>query len=422
MKLETSTMTLWEELNWRGLVYQTTITDTSIFEQKTITFYHGFDASSDSQTIGNLAAMMLDLCLLRHGHKAIVLAGGATSLIGDPGGKDSERVLQSMETIAHNVTCAEQQLMKIYGNYEFTLVNNIDWTCTMSVLDFLRDIGKHFNVGEMIKRDYIADRIGTGGNGISFTEFSYSLLQGLDFLHLYRTYGCTLQLGGSDQWSNCLSGVELIRKKENAEVHVITLPLIINRATGKKFGKSEAGAVWLSPEKTSPYEFYQFWYNVDDVSVAEYIKIFTDILPDGYDALMAEFTNNTASRGAQRFLARSVTSLVHSTDIANQTESVSRFLFGETKLNDLKPDELALLLETITTVPFDPEKTLVEYLLDSRVCESKRAARELISANAVSLNETKITDESYVVTQSDFINNVCLIRKGKREYFGIVIN
>ena len=230
-------MTLSEELTWRGFVNQTTYADIKEIDNKKIVFYHGYDVSSDSQTIGNLAAMMLDRCLMRHGHQAIIVAGGATSLVGDPGGKDSERELQSFETIAHNTVCG----------FDFKLVNNLDWTHKMTVLDYLRDYGKAFSMTTLIQRDYIATRIGEDGAGLSYAEFSYTILQGIDYLHLFDEYGCTLQLGGSDQWGNCLSGVDLIRRVRGAEVNVLSQPLVINKATGKKFGKSEEGAVWLAP-------------------------------------------------------------------------------------------------------------------------------------------------------------------------------
>jgi tyrosyl-tRNA synthetase len=322
-------ITLSEELTWRGMVNQTTLTDITLLDKDKITFYHGFDASAPSQTVGNLAAMMVDLVFLRHGHNAIVLAGGATSLVGDPGGKDKERPMQDIKTINNNVSLAKKQIEKIYRNYKFKLVNNIDWTKNISILEFLRDIGKYFNIGEMIKKDYIATRIGEGGTGISYTEFSYSLLQGFDYLHLYQKYNCTLQIGGSDQWSNCLAGVELIRRKLEKEVHVITLPLVINRATGIKFGKSEAGAVWLDPKLTSPYDFYQFWLNVDDESVKDYIKIYTDISRDEYDELTNQFDQDHSTRSAQKYLAFSVTELVHGIKEAQKARDTAELLFGK---------------------------------------------------------------------------------------------
>ncbi|MEK7153917.1 MAG: tyrosine--tRNA ligase, partial [Patescibacteria group bacterium] len=254
-------MTLSEELEWRGFVNQSTFADLKELDTKKWAFYHGFDASAPSQAVGNLAAMMFDKVFMRHGHKAVILAGGATSLIGDPGGKDSERPMQTEQTISFNVHKAEEQLNRIFSGHDFKLVNNLDWTKDLKVIDFLRNIGKHFSMTPLVQRDYIAKRIGEDGAGISYSEFSYTLLQGMDYLHLYDEFGVTLQLGGSDQWGNCLSGVELVRKARGAEAHVITLPLIMNKATGKKFGKSEEGAVWLDPERTSPTQFYQFWIN-----------------------------------------------------------------------------------------------------------------------------------------------------------------
>lgn len=294
-----SKMTLSEELAWRGFINQTTFEDLTDLDKETRTFYHGFDASADSQAIGNLAAMMFDKVFIRHGWKAILLAGGATSLIGDPGGKDKERVLQTEETIAHNVACAEEELKRIFGSDEFTLVNNLDWTKDMKVLEFLRDIGKHFSMTPLVQRDYIAQRIGEGGAGISYTEFSYTLLQGMDYLHLFDNYDVTMQLGGSDQWGNCLSGVDLVRKARGAEVHTMTLPLIINKATGKKFGKSEEGAVWLNENKTSVYKFYQFWINVDDEGVEDYLKVYTTLDKETVDDIMSAHNEARNNRLAQ---------------------------------------------------------------------------------------------------------------------------
>ncbi len=328
-------MTLSQELIWRGMINQTTLADTTQLDTQKITFYHGFDASAPSQTVGNLAAMMVDLVFLRHGHKAIILAGGATSLIGDPGGKDKERPMQSVETINDNVSRAEKQIQKIYAGHSITCVNNLDWTKNLSVLEFLRDIGKHYTVGDMIKKDYIKDRI--SGDGISYTEFSYALLQGYDYLHLFDMYDCTLQIGGSDQWANCLSGVELVRRKRGREVHVLTLPLVINRATGKKFGKSEAGAVWLDPDMTSPYDFYQFWLNVDDESVLEYLKIFTPILPKEYEAIVTEFQKDKSKRLAQKYLAYETTLLVHGKIEAEKAKQTSESLFDKKEIPDNIP-------------------------------------------------------------------------------------
>ncbi|HET7320226.1 MAG TPA: tyrosine--tRNA ligase, partial [Candidatus Saccharimonadales bacterium] len=343
-------MTLSEELTWRGFVNQTTFTSLEELDSNTWTFYHGFDASADSQTVGNLAAMMLDRCFMRHGHKAIVLAGGATSLIGDPGGKDVERVLQSEETIAANVAKAEEQLQKVFSGHQFELVNNLDWTRNLSVIEYLRDIGKHFSMTPLIQRDYIAKRIGEEGGGISYAEFSYTILQGMDYLHLYDNYGCTLQLGGSDQWGNCLSGVDLIRRARGAEAHVITLPLVINKATGKKFGKSEEGAVWLDPAKTSVYKFYQFWLNADDDGVEGYLKVFTELGKEDIDTLMASFNQNKAERLAQKTLAYEVTKLVHGEDKAESAKKVTEVLFSGASVDTLADDDFELLKSELPVV------------------------------------------------------------------------
>jgi len=307
-------MSLSEELQWRGFVNQTTLADLKELDARARTFYMGFDASADSQAVGNLAAMMFAKTFLRHGWPGILLAGGSTSLIGDPGGKDKERPLQDEKTVAYNILRAEAQIKHILGSHGYKLVNNLDWTKDLKVIPFLRDIGKHFSMTPLIQRDYIATRLGETGTGISYAEFSYTILQGYDYLHLYDTEKVTLQLGGSDQWGNCLSGVELIRRARGAEVDVITQNLVINKATGKKFGKSEEGAVWLDANKTSVFQFYQFWLNVDDGSVEGYLKIYTELDKAAIDQIMKEFMTNRAERRAQKVLAYEVTKLVHGTD------------------------------------------------------------------------------------------------------------
>ncbi len=400
-------MTLSEELTWRGFVNQTTFKNLTDLDKSQITFYHGFDASSDSQTVGNLAAMMIDLVFIRHGHKAYILAGGATSLVGDPGGKDGERDLQAEETIAHNVACAEAQLKKIYGNNPFTLVNNLDWTKDLSLIEFLRTIGKNFGIGDLIKKDFIASRLGEGASGISYAEFSYTLLQGMDFLHLYDNHSVTLQIGGSDQWGNCISGVELIRRMRGAETHVLTHPLVINKTTGKKFGKSEDGAVWLDANKTSPYKFYQFWLNVDDEGAGDYIKIYTEIQKDEFDQLMDEFNQNRAERAAQKYLAYEVTKLVHGQDVADSVKRISEVLFSGRDVSDLtNQDFTALSLE----LPTSQNEDILEFLIETKIASSKGEARRLIEQNAVSVNGEKITDPDAK------LKSPSLIKKGKNVF------
>jgi tyrosyl-tRNA synthetase len=405
-------MTLSEELTWRGFINQTTLKDLSLLDTTTITFYHGYDASSDSQAVGNLAAMMLDRCFLRHGHKAIILAGGATSLIGDPGGKDTERQLQAEDTIAHNVAQAQKQFELIFKDLEHHVVNNLDWTKPLNVISYLRDIGKHFSMTELIQRDYIAKRLGEGQAGISYAEFSYTVLQGMDFLHLYDTYHCTLQLGGSDQWGNCLSGVSLIRRTRDAEVHVITLPLVINKATGKKFGKSESGAVWLDASKTTPFQFYQFWLNIDDEGVEGYLKIYTELDKDTVDNLMSNFKTDSSSRAAQKALAYEVTKLVHGEDRVESVKKVTEVLFGDGQFLKLAPGDMSILEGEITTISASNTLTLVEALKSSGLASSNSDANRLIGAGAVTLNDQKVHTD----TKPEFIHGKNLIKVGKNKF------
>ncbi len=412
-----SDMTLSEELQWRGFVHQTTFDDLTQLDKQQWTFYHGFDASADSQTVGNLAAMMFDKVFLRHGHRAIILAGGATSLIGDPGGKDSERTLQSEETVAHNIECAKQQLSKVLYGHDFTLVNNLDWTKNMSVIEFLRDIGKHFSMTPLVQRDYIAKRIGEGGAGISFTEFSYTILQGLDFLHLFDAFGATLQLGGADQWGNCLSGVELLRRARGQEAHVVTLPLIINKATGKKFGKSEEGAVWLDPAKTSPFKFYQFWLNVDDEGVEGYLKIFTELSKPEIDAAMAEFNKNKAGRAAQKKLAQEVTKIVHGVDQAAAAQKATESLFDRLGQHTLDQNELAALKGDLPVVEAGPGDTILDVVVRSGFASSKSEAMRLLQGGAISVNWQKgvaATDEDLTLLMPH--QGLNLLKVGKNNF------
>lgn len=406
-----SDMTLSEELEWRGFINQTTFNDIKELDGKQWTFYHGFDASAPSQTVGNLAAMMVDKVFMRHGHKAIVLAGGATSLIGDPGGKDSERTLQDEATVAHNVACAQDQLNKVFHGYEFTLVNNLDWTKDLTVIDFLRNIGKHFSMTQLVQRDYIAKRIGEGGAGISYTEFSYTLLQGMDFLHLYDEFGATLQIGGSDQWGNCLSGVDLIRRARGAEAHVMTLPLVINKATGKKFGKSEEGAVWLDPERTTPTQFYQFWMNADDEGVEGYLKIFTELNKAEVDEIMAKHHENPKDRFAQMRLAQEVTKLLHGEEQMALAEAVTQFLTGKQTIGEADDSALEAIRKEIPSAKAKPGDDLLQVLADTGLAASKTEARRLVQGNAIALNGVKTSKEQ--LDEADFQNGRLLVRKGK---------
>jgi tyrosyl-tRNA synthetase len=406
-------MTVSEELQWRGFVNQTTYADISELDKKKVTFYMGFDASADSQTVGNLAAMMFAKTLLRHGYPGILLAGGSTSLIGDPGGKDIERPLQDEKTIAHNVARAQEQIKKILHGHKFSLVNNLDWTKDMKVIPFLRDIGKHFSMTPLVQRDYISNRIGEGGGGISFAEFSYTILQGMDYLHLYDKHKATLQLGGSDQWGNCLSGVDLIRRARGAETHVITLPLVMNKATGKKFGKSEEGAVWLDPAKTSVYRFYQFWLNADDEGAEGYLKIFTELDKTAIDAVVTAFKKDRASRLAQKTLAYEVTKLVHGKIKAESVKRVSEVLFGGGAYEMLQKDDFALLADELPMVPAKVGTDLTELLVKSALANSKSEARRFLEQGAVYLNGQQQSAEQAELTKASVLNGHVILRRGK---------
>lgn len=398
-------MTLSEELTWRGFVNQTTFSDITALDKEKRTFYWGCDPSSDSLQIGNLAGAMMARVFIQHGYTPVMLVGGATGMIGDP--KDNEeRQLKTVEEIAKNKQAIAEQYKTIFSGIDFELVDNYDWFKDMGYLEFLRDIGKNFSMTQLLDREFVQSRIGDGAAGISYAEFSYSLIQGYDFLHLYREKGVTLQLGGSDQWGNMISGVPLIRKLEGGEAHVWTLPLVINKSTGRKFGKSEEGTVWLDPKQTSPYKFYQFWLNVDDAGVADYIKVYALIQPEEFDALMAEFEQNPAERAAQKYLAYEVTKLVHGEEKAKSAEKVTATLFGGTPIEELDEEALTMLANEIPTTS---EKSVIAALVATNTAASNGEARRLIDGGAISLNGQKITEDQPLDTPT-------LIKKGKNTF------
>lgn len=406
-------MTLSEELVWRGFVNQTTLPDIKSLDERKWTFYHGFDASADSQTIGNLAAMMFDKVFMRHGHNAVLLAGGATSLIGDPGGKDKERILQDQDTIAQNVENAKKQLELVFKGYEFKLVNNLDWYKEMTVLHFLRDVGKHFSMTPLVQRDYIANRMGEKGQGISYTEFSYTILQGFDFWYLLKKFGVELQLSGADQWGNALSGVDYIRRVEGKETHVLTCPLVINKATGKKFGKSEDGAVWLDPNKTSAYKFYQFWLNADDEGVEDYLKIYTELDKSVIDEVIEKFNQNRGQRFAQKTLAYEVTKLIHGEQQAMLQQDIASKLFGGDKFepHDEKLDSLVSDFEVVTVSGKVSIDELLSALESSGLSTSKSEARRMLQSGAVYINNVQLKSDSDL--PYELTGNYALLRRGK---------
>ena len=398
-------MTLSEELTWRGFINQTTFKDINELDKEKRTFYWGCDPSSDSLQIGNLAGAMMARVFVSHGYKPVLLVGGATGMIGDP--KDNEeRQLKTLDEVARNKAAVAKQYKTIFDGLEFTLVDNYDWFKNIGYLDFLRDVGKQFSMTQLLDREFVQTRIGEGAAGISYAEFSYSLIQGYDFLHLFREHGVTLQIGGSDQWGNMISGVPLIRKLENAEAHVCTLPLVINKATGRKFGKSEEGTIWLDSEKTSPYKFYQFWLNVDDAGVGDYIKIYTLITPEEFDTLMQEFRSNPSDRSAQKYLAYEVTKLVHGEESAQSAKNVTATLFGDIAVSELSKEDLDVLAQEIPTTT---SNDLLGCLVATGVASSNGEARRLIEQDAISINGQKISENQEV-------NKPSLIKKGKNTF------
>lgn len=403
-------MKLSEELQWRGFIKDKTFEDVTWLDTPR-KFYLGSDPSADSLTIGNLAIYVLARHLAAHGWKAVMLVGGATGLIGDPGGKDEERQLKSHEEVERNVAGLAKQVKRIFAGNDFELVNNYDWFKDLGYLEFLRDVGKHYSMTELIQRDFIASRMGEGGSGISYAEFSYSLIQGYDYWWLFKHKGVELQIGGSDQWGNMLSGAPLIRKKEGKEVHALSMPLVINKATGKKFGKSEGGAVWLDPKKTSPTQFYQFWINCDDEGVEDYLKIYTTITKDELDKLMAEHRANPAERKAQTRLAEQVTKLVHGDAELATARAVTEVLTGKRSIADLTDFVLAAMRKEVPAVRAQAGHEIADLLAQTGLAGSKTEARRLLADNAISINGQKTQKER--LEEDDFQDGRLLIRKGK---------
>ncbi len=400
-------MNLTSELKWRGFVNQTTLKDLSVLDNEKLTFYWGVDPSADSMHIGHLAMAIMVMHFIAAGHKPVLLIGGATGLIGDPDGKDQERTLKPREEVESNKQAIVTQYHRVFGGLDFQVVDNLDWFSQINYIDFLRDYGKHFSLTQLLDRDFIKSRTGEGGSGISYAEFSYSLIQGYDFLHLFREKNVTLQISGSDQWGNALSGVELIRKIEGKESHVYTAPLIINKATGKKFGKSEEGAIWLDEKKTSVYQFYQFWVNVDDNSVIDYLKIYTPLSHDQIEQLGRESISSPSERAAQKALAYEVTSLVHGAERAESAKKVTETLFGDnSNINQLDPGQLDFLSKEIPTIA---QGLLSDRLAEAGIIESKSEFRRLLEGGAFSVNGQKISEDRE-------ITEVSIVKKGKNSF------
>jgi tyrosyl-tRNA synthetase len=400
-------MTLSEELTWRGFVNQMTYTDITELDNGLISFYFGVDPSADSMTIGNFASAMMVRHFIDAGHKAYLLVGGATGMIGDPDGKSDERNLQSLDDVARNKAAIAEQYRTVFAGKDFEIVDNYDWFKNINYLSFLRDIGKHVPLSQMLGREFVQSRIGQEGSGISYAEFSYSLIQGYDFLHLHRNHGVTLQVCGADQWGNSIAGVDLIRRIEGNEANVYSVPLIMNKATGKKFGKSEDGAVWLDEKKTSVYKFYQFWLNSDDAGVIDYAKVFTMLDQAAISEMQRQVAENPGAREAQKTLAREVTTIVHGEARTASVERVTATLFGRGSIDTLTDDDLDMLAQEIPTVAVG--QSVIECLVAAKVAASNGEAKRLIEGGAVSLEGDKIT--------SDFvIYATALLKKGKNNF------
>ncbi len=415
--------TLFQELQARGFIYQ--VSDPEIekkLNEWKISLYHGADPTGDSLHVGHLVPQLMMSHFRRAGHNPILLIGGATGMIGDPSFKDTERPLLTIEQIAHNVECLRKQVASIQqvDPSKVTIVNNYDWFSKMDCLTFLREIGKYFTVNAMLAKDSVKSRIDREGEWMSFTEFSYSLLQGHDFYHLFETMNCTLQVGGSDQWGNMVAGTELIRRKKWESAYVITCPLI-TRADGTKFWKTASGfMVWLDPEKTSPYAFYQFWINTDDESAAKYIKIYTFIELEEIDRLIEEHRKAPEKRLLQKTLAFEVTKLIHGEETTKRVMDATSILFGE-KISEFSSEMIDLLSKEMPTVEMSKSdlETLsaADILTNSGLTKSKSEARTLIDGKWISVNNAPIADFDW----KNISGKAVLLRKGKKDYRLVVV-
>ena len=400
-------MKLSEELQWRGFVAEHTLDQISDLDKAPRNFYWGTDPSADSLHIGHLAALMMCACFVRHGYTPYYLVGGATGQIGDP--KDTvERDLKGLDEIDKNKHALAKQIIRVTHSPEDTqILDNYDWFSEVKFLPFLREIGKAFSMTQLLDRQFVQKRIGEGGSGISYAEFSYTLIQGYDFLHLFRKHNVDLQLCGADQYGNCTSGIHLIKRLENAKADAYSCPLIIDKVTGRKFGKSEGNAVWLDANKTSIFDFYQFWLNQSDDALEDYFKYFTFIMPEELEQILAEHNENPAARLGQKRLGYEVTKVVHGETAAKQAEKLTAFLFGDGKIEDLTTEDIELLAQSFPTATTGT--TLVDILVATGLASSKGEARKLISGNAISVNGVKVTADQ-------IIDSTSVIKKGKNKF------
>lgn len=424
-----------EELTWRGMIHQMMPGTEELLAKEQVTAYIGFDPTADSLHIGHLCSIMILRKFQKCGHKPLALVGGATGMIGDPSGKSQERNLLTEEVLAHNVDCIKKQLAKFLdfesdAPNKAELVNNYDWLKDMTFLEFSREIGKHITVNYMMAKDSVKKRLnGEARDGLSFTEFTYQLLQGYDFLHLHQSKNCRLQMGGADQWGNITTGAELIRRINGEECYALTCPLI-TKADGTKFGKTEGGNVWLNPEYTSPYKFYQFWLNVSDEDAKRYIKIFTDIQKDECMELIAQHEEAPHLRLLQKRLAKDVTCMVHGEAEYKAAEEASQILFGNGGSDELKKISEQMLLTVFDGVPqykfskskLSEEIKAADFLTD--VCPvffSKSEARKMMQGNGVSINKEKIIDHNRIIDDSFLVDGrYIVLQRGKKNYYLLV--
>ncbi|WP_431279850.1 tyrosine--tRNA ligase [Leifsonia poae] len=414
---------VWDELKWRGLIHVST--DEAALKQllagEPVTYYCGFDPTAASLHLGNLVQLLTMRRLQLAGHKPLGLVGGSTGLIGDPR-PSAERTLNTKETVSEWVGYLQAQVSRFLspeGDNAVRLVNNLDWTAPLSAIDFLRDIGKHFRVGTMLKKDAVAARLNSD-EGISYTEFSYQILQGMDFLELYRQYGCVLQTGGSDQWGNLTSGTDLIRKVERASAHAIGTPLITN-SDGTKFGKSEGNAIWLDAKLTSPYAMYQFWVNTDDADVIDRIKVFTFLTRAEIERLAKAVADEPFRREAQRRLAFEVTSLVHGVEATEAAIAAAQALFGRGELGALDESTLEAALRELPNTTTSPTATVTQSLVDTGLTTSLGEARRAIAQGGVYLNNVKVEDGEIPVGETLLLDRMAVLRRGKKTLAGLFV-
>ena len=403
-------MTFFEELQWRGLVQD--ISSPELIEKLNeggLTFYIGTDPTADSMHIGHYSSFLISKRLAKHGHHPILLVGGATGMIGDPK-PDAERPMITKEEVDKNIKGLTEQAEKIFG---FEVVNNWDWTKDINVIDFLRDYGKYFNINYMLAKDKVKSRLETG---ITFAEFSYMILQALDFLYLYENRNCTLQVAGSDQWGNITSGIELIRKKIDKEAYGMVMPLVTD-STGKKFGKTEGNALWLDKNKTSSYEMYQYLINLEDSMIIDYLKKLTFLTPQEIMDIEKQHNEAPHLRVAHKALAKDIIVGLHGEEEFNKAVQISEALFGG-DLNGLTAEEILLGMKMVSSININGEVKLIDLLVDNGICSSRREAREMLTSNAISINNEKFTDENAIIDKSIAIDGkVLVIRKGKKKQF-----